>query len=155
LRRCRWAVAQHLSCTISKDTNITRSQKCWDARKVFRSRSCTGLASVYMNCCMKFSGKSIAVTIWPPRRRCATVGAEFDPDGEEKRPIGTLRNSARRLCPFFKADCSSVILPSATSLVSASQLEIPKIGRLTGRGSDLLARSPYSGNIFFDPAVRY
>jgi RNA polymerase sigma factor (sigma-70 family) len=31
-RNCRRALAQYLSCTISRGTNIARSRRCWDAR---------------------------------------------------------------------------------------------------------------------------
>jgi hypothetical protein len=38
---------------------------------------------------MKFSAKSIGMSVGPPRRRFAKSRAEFDPDEEGKRPIGT------------------------------------------------------------------
>jgi hypothetical protein len=118
----------------------------WGVRWVFRSRSCTRPASVYVNCCTKFSVKGIAVSVWPPGRRSATTRAEFDPDGREKRPNRNLGGTpTRRLCPSFKANGFSAILARGNSLLSTSRVGIPGIGQLTGGDSDSSANQRIQG----------
>src|SRR5882724_10800777 len=119
-RCCQRALAQYLSCTISRGTNIARSRRCWDARKAFRSRNCTGRASVFVNCCMKFSGKSIAKSAWPPRRHSARMRAEFEIGGEDKRPIGTCAVQGKAFKPIIQECCFSVVPAHTNPCLCAS-----------------------------------
>src|SRR5258708_29856360 len=119
-RSCQRALAQYLSCTISRGTNIARSRRCWDDRKAFRSRNCTGRASVFVNCCMKFSGKSIAKGAWAPRRQSARIRAEFEIGGEDKRPIGTCAVQGKAFKPIIQEDATPWSPPTPKPYLSAS-----------------------------------
>ena len=127
-RSCQRALAQYLSCTISRGTNIARSRRCWDAPKASRSRNCTGLESGCANCCMKFSGKSIAKSAWPPRRHSARMRTEFEIGGEEKRPIGTCAVQGGAFKPIIQEDRFSVVPANPKALSQCLAWRFPGIG---------------------------